>query len=159
VEPPGRVHPFRWRTRSERMTVMARGALLTRAVRWSSLALVLAVLGAAGTAFGEGLEQFTGYTRPGTQVDKKAGGVHPAAANGKLPDTIGITVYFQVYERDGRDPRDPWGTGMEGLAERFVPGKGSPVDERRLDTAARYFYLYQICNDSGRPGLLRLASI
>lgn len=92
-----------------------------------------------------------GYSRPGSPTDLfEAGKVRPLAHDpafkGKL---IGATVYFAVLERAGIDG-DNWGTGMAGFDRSFLLGKNPQNNfSPRLDTKARYLYLYQIVNDRG----------
>jgi hypothetical protein len=98
-----------------------------------------------------------GYTRPGSPDDTiKNGKVVPAAFTDTKDKILGGTVYFMVLERVGggavadRDAGDTWGTGMGDFDGRFTPGRNfdggvSP----RLDTKAKYLYLYQIVNDRG----------
>jgi MYXO-CTERM domain-containing protein len=94
-----------------------------------------------------------GYTRPGTPDDVTRKGEVVAIAftdyKGKI---LGGTVYFMVLERVGSDQGmgDSWGTGMADFDSRFVPGRNfdggvSP----RLDSKAKYLYLYQLINDRG----------
>jgi hypothetical protein len=129
------------------------------AVRGRTLAVCLLLAG-VGVASAGPLEPFTGNTHPGTPVhngkEKDKPAIKPAAVEARAGnETIGVTVFFEVYERDGTNVDSPWGR-VRSLADKFVPGKASP---KQLDTAARYLYLYQICNDSGRPGRVRTASI
>lgn len=104
-----------------------------------------------------------GYTRPGSPDDPtKKGDIVPLAFTDYQGKILGGTVYFMVLERvsdrdrdrDGRDrietAGDTWGTGMGDFDSRFIPGRNfdggvSP----RLDTKAKYLYLYQLVNDRG----------
>jgi hypothetical protein len=57
------------------------------------------------------------------------------------------TVYYMVFELDGRDPTDPWGTGIPNFLKTFRAGVdytgGSSPD---IDLRSRYLYLYQVVN-------------
>src|SRR5262249_22341547 len=57
------------------------------------------------------------------------------------------TVYYMVFERDDRDPNDPWGTGIPDFLKTFRPGidfnGGASPD---INTASKYLYLYQVIN-------------
>lgn len=109
-----------------------------------------------------------GYTRPGYPADEtKKGAIIPIASTNYEGKILGATVYFMVLERVSDRDRDrdrerdgdraidsgsgdPWGTGLGDFDSRFVPGRNfdggvSP----RLDTRARYIYLYQLVNDRG----------
>jgi hypothetical protein len=109
-----------------------------------------------------------GYTRPSNVDDKVKGDkVIPVAFTDHKGKIIAGTVYFTVLERadrvrdrdrdrdadgdrDGLDPGDTWGTGLSSFDSHFVAGRNfeggvSP----RLDTRARYIYLYQLVNDPG----------
>jgi hypothetical protein len=99
-----------------------------------------------------------GYTRPANVDDKVKGDkVVPIGFTNYQGKIIGGTVYFAVLERTDRhrdrgqaDRDDTWGTGMSEFDGRFVPGRNfdggaSP----RLDTRARYIYLFQVVNDPG----------
>jgi hypothetical protein len=110
-----------------------------------------------------------GYTRPANVDDKKKGDkIVPVAFTDYKGKIIAGTVYFTVLERvdrrrgdrdrdaaddEGKDSvveGDTWGTGMGAFDGAFVPGRNfdggvSP----RLDTRARYIYLYQLVNDPG----------
>src|SRR5438067_9720021 len=100
-----------------------------------------------------------GYTRPGYPDDTtKKGEVVQAAYTDYQGKILGGTVYFMVLERVGPDrsdrpaidAADNWGTGLGDFDGRFVPGRNfdggvSP----RLDTRAKYIYLYQMVNDRG----------
>jgi hypothetical protein len=105
-----------------------------------------------------------GYTRPANIDDQVKGDkVIPVAFTDATGKIIAGTVYFTVLERADRardrdrdrdgepgEEGDTWATGMGGFDGRFVPGRNfeggvSP----RLDTRARYIYLYQFVNDPG----------
>lgn len=96
----------------------------------------------------------SGFTRPGNPPDQvKDGKIVPVAFEPQFKGrVIGGTVYFAVFERAqlGNLEGDIWQTGMGNAIENFVEGANfqggaSP----RLDTAAKYLYLYQIVNDRG----------
>jgi hypothetical protein len=107
-----------------------------------------------------------GYTRPGNPSDDvdAEGGIKPVAFEQLQGRIIGGTVYFAVFDRlGGRDKQDgpaaeaaavgdAWSTGLGDLPGRFVPGKSKAISgarSPRLDTRARYLYLYQVVNDRG----------
>ena len=100
------------------------------------------------SARAESLPKFTGYTRPG--IKKVAEGKEYA---------LGVTVYYQVYDREGGKEGDPWQTGWKDLAADFIPGKWSKDAEKSpdLDTKARYLYLYQVVHDGDKRG--KVASV
>lgn len=115
-----------------------------------SLALV------ASSARAEELTKFTGYTRPGVPTGP-AGVIANAPAD---EASIGVTVYFRVFELGGDDPGDPWGTGFKNLEASFVPGQAARGrNSQRLDTSARYLYVYQVINDSYRDAQVRNVAI
>jgi hypothetical protein len=92
-----------------------------------------------------------GYTRPGNPedgFDPRTAKVLPVAFGVDTMKILGATVYFAVYERSGLGDNDTWGAGMPNFDGRFVEGQNfqggfSP----RLDTKAKYLYVYQIVND------------
>ncbi len=63
------------------------------------------------------------------------------------PTLLSGTVYYMVFERDDRDPNDPWGTGIPNFIKTFRAGidfnGGSSPD---IDVRAKYLYLYQVVN-------------
>jgi hypothetical protein len=69
------------------------------------------------------------------------------AFRGKL---IGGSVYFVVLERTGTDQTDPWGIGLDGFVDSFKEGRSTHgTYSPKLDTRARFLYLYQLVNDRG----------
>jgi hypothetical protein len=121
--------------------------------------LVLALVPAPAQA--EGLRKFTGYTRPGNPTGREGGPeARPVALDPTSPNTpMGATVYFRVFELSD-DSADPWGTGIPNIEREFVPGQASRGrGSDKLDTTARYLYLYQVINDSGRPAQLKSTAI
>ncbi len=92
-----------------------------------------------GRVDAEALTKWTGYTRPGTRKEADA-----------KEQWIGATVYFQVYDRAGGKEGDPWDTGIKDIEGYFVSGRRSGKEDStsRLDTTARYLYLYQVMNDA-----------
>ncbi len=128
------------------------------------LALLLTACGglAAPTpsAYADGLPKFTGYTLPGSLGEP----VKPAEGKPVVREEktgLGVTILYSVYDRaDGR-PGDLWNTGVKGLEDSFVPGKDSngQVGARKLDTNARYLYLYQVIHDSGRDSVVKSATV
>jgi hypothetical protein len=126
----------------------------------SVLAVVLAVVPAPARA--DGLPRFTGYTRPGFPTGPAGGPeARATAANPSDPRSpIGATVYFRVFDLKDGDPGDPWATGIKNLTGSFVPGSASlGRGSDKLDRAARYLYLYQVINDSGRPAQIKSTAI
>lgn len=122
-------------------------------------ALVILLIGTTDAA--TPLPDYTGYTRVGfppadDRIDPK---IAPAAG----PDAraLGVTVYYMVLDRKGANARgttgDIFGTGIPGFDAAFVAGKNS--DRDRLDTEARYLYLYQVVNDSNREAAVKSTSI
>jgi hypothetical protein len=110
----------------------------------------------------------SGYTRPGNPSDDTDpdGTIKPIAWQEVKGRILGGTVYFAVYDRYGGRDRpeeaygagpgpgaggDTWRTGLADLDDRFVPGRSRTRSgvSPRLDTRARYLYLYQIVNDRG----------
>ncbi|MFO0877256.1 MAG: hypothetical protein U0840_07760 [Gemmataceae bacterium] len=121
----------------------------------------LAVLLIGRTNAAAPLSDYTGYTRIGfppadDRIDPK---IAPAAG----PDAraLGVTVYYMVLDRkvsNGKNgPGDIFGTGIANFDSSFVAGKNS--DRDRIDTEARYLYLYQVVNDSNREAAVKSASV
>lgn len=76
------------------------------------------------------------------------------------PHLLSGSIYYMVYERDGRSTDDPWGTGGPQFSTRFRPGidfngGASPA----LDTQAKYLYLYQVVNHQRTDPQIESASI
>lgn len=117
------------------------------------LALSAALVPSSARA--EDVTKFTGYTRPGNPTGP-AGPVEKAGRKADEP-ALGATVYFKVFELgDG----DNWDTGFKNLENYFVPGQASRGRASdKLDTSARYLYLYQVVNDSYREGQVKSTSI
>ncbi len=136
------------------------GGSVVKGVCLAGLAgLVLALVPAPVQA--EGLGKFTGYTRPGEPTGRERGpGPAPVALDPNDPHTpMGATVYFRVFELT-EDGTDPWGTGIKNIEQEFIPGQASRGrGSDKLDTNARYLYLYQVINDSGRPGQIKSTAI
>jgi hypothetical protein len=104
------------------------------------------------------LPKFTGYTRPG--IPTAPPGPIKVAGDKDADNPIGVTVYFKVFERSDADEDDLWGTGYKDLDSAFVPGvtaHGRNPD--KLDTSARYLYLYQVINDSYRPAQVKSVAV
>jgi hypothetical protein len=121
-----------------------------------ALGLGLALVPSAAQA--EELTKYTGYTRPGDPTGP-AGAIKDAApmADGT---PIGATVYFKVFELSEGSPTDPWGTGLKNLEHSFVSGQASRGrGSQKLDTTARYLYVYQVNNDSYRDGQVKSVAI
>jgi len=131
-------------------------------MKWALLTgvgcLAAALVPAAAQA--SGLKEYTGYTRPGSPEKSDEGKAKPAATGDEKP-LLGATIYFKVYDRSRGKEGDVWGTGLGDLERAFVPGKApdkSPGSEK-LDTAARYLYLYQVVHDSKGGAPLKRLSI
>ncbi|HWG41379.1 MAG TPA: hypothetical protein VN688_01240, partial [Gemmataceae bacterium] len=126
-------------------------------VRWA-LALGLGLAFLPSAVWAEELTKFTGYTRPGNPTGPA--GPLPGAVRLVDEGTIGATVYFKVFELGGDESTDPWGTGFKNLETSFVPGqasRGRAID--KLDTTARYLYVYQVINDSYRDAQVKSVAI
>jgi hypothetical protein len=121
----------------------------------------LAALLAAPAVRADSLEDYTGYTRPGTPSDRLKGGkvifVGETAA-GK--NGIGGTVYFMVLELGRGEKGDRWATGVKDLDKNFQPGVDwKDASSPDLDSEARYLYLYQVVNDRKTTGPLQGATV
>jgi hypothetical protein len=107
----------------------------------------------------DGLDRYTGYTRPGTPPDRIEGDkVITVALDDKK--AIGGTVYFRVYDLSEGSGSDSWNTGFKNLDTLFRPGvdatgRRSPT----LDRSARYLYVYQALNDRGTNGKIQSVTI
>jgi hypothetical protein len=128
-------------------------------VRWSVMARALGLVLALGAAAQAGpLPDFTGYTRVGfTPAPVKGKGGAPL----KEVRAFGATVYYMVFDQKAEGHKsaagDTWGVGVKDFDSLFVSGRGN--DRGRLDTRARYLYLYQIVNDSGREASAKDVSV
>jgi len=126
-------------------------------------ALLLGAIGAvlaARQAQAGLLVKYTGYTRPGSPPAAsplKGREAAAAATNGLNHKAIGGTIYFAVLDRSKGTPGDTWGSGIKGIDKWFVAGADS--DDTRIDTKAKYLYLYQVVHDSGRPTPVRQVTI
>ena len=104
------------------------------------------------------LLDYTGYTRVGTPVlSEQIPLQQPASAE---KNAVGVTIYFTVLERrDGRaGSNDVFGTGIPNFDRYFIADRDGE-DAGRLDVNARYLYLYQIANDSGRRANVLSATV
>lgn len=74
---------------------------------------------------------------------------------------LGGTVYFRVYDLSEGIEGDPWGTGFKNLATSFTAGKDPTGNHpsQKLDTSARYLYLYQTINDSKRESVVKQTTV
>jgi hypothetical protein len=122
--------------------------------------LILALVPSPAQA--AGLSRFTGYTHPGAPVSPEGDAeARPVALDPNDPNTpVGATIYFRVFEFTNDNPDGPWESGLRNIEQAFVPGqaaRGRGSD--KLDTNARYLYLYQVINDSGRPTQLKNTAI
>ncbi|MFQ3592324.1 MAG: hypothetical protein SNJ82_03925 [Gemmataceae bacterium] len=77
----------------------------------------------------------------------------------KKSKPVGVTIYYMVLDREsGRStPGDRWGTGIPDFDQKFIAGMNN--DRSTIDPDARYLYLYQLVNDSGREASIRTLSI
>jgi hypothetical protein len=92
------------------------------------------------------LKRFTGYTRPGTnKATTLAAGAVRTEKGG-----LGSTVYYMVLDRAEGTEGDTWGSGIKSFDSFFVPGRDCA--DKKLDTSARYLYLYQVVNDRPPDG-------
>jgi hypothetical protein len=125
-------------------------------IRLLGMAAAFCELGA--TLHGDELRGFVGYTSPHSNESirknfspKDGGSITPVAIPEEKPAQprlLSGTVYYMVFERDGANPGDPWGTGMDKFTGVFRAGidfNGSSSPQ--LDTTAKYLYLYQVIND------------
>jgi hypothetical protein len=104
------------------------------------------------------MPKFTGYTRPG--IPTAPPGPIQVAGDKEADNPIGATVYFKVFERSDGDDSDPWGAGYKDLDSAFVHGPASRGrNAEKLDTTARYLYLYQVINDSYRPAQVKSVAV
>jgi len=115
--------------RSTLMKITLRGSRLLRASLLVALAgLMVAVTPSEATA--DGLDKFTGYTRPGTPPDEvKDNKIVPIAADDKK--AIGGTVYFRVYDLADGGADDAWNTGYKNLDTISSRGSTRPAGVRR----------------------------
>jgi hypothetical protein len=127
-----------------------------------TLAAVLCIGLGVRAVMADGLDQYTGYTRPGALNDTAtpAEGEKPARLE-PVKTGLGATVYFRVYDLADGIEGDPWNTGVRNFTSYFVPGKDSTGNHpsRKLDTTARYLYLYQTVNDSKRESNVRTTTV
>ena len=125
------------------------------------LGLLATTVVACTTAFinADGLDKYTGYTRPGSPPDVvKEGKIVPVAADDKK--AIGGTVYFRVYDLAEGQNTDTWGTGYKDLEKMFQPGlESTGRHSPALDRTARFLYVYQIVNDRGTPARIHSATV
>jgi hypothetical protein len=123
---------------------------------WLGGALLLGLTFASSAAWADELPKFTGYTRPGVPT-APPGAIKMESGKG---GPLGATVYFKVFELSNLDESDPWGTGLTNLDRLFVPGQASRGrNAEKLDTSARYLYLYQVVNDSYREGQVKSVAV
>jgi len=111
------------------------------------------------------LRDYMGYTRPGyPPSDPNAAPVRPVAEERGPRGPIGGTVYFEVFDQEKGEglPGDPWSSGIKGIAAGFVPGSDQSLttSSPKLDTSARYLYLYQTINDRGADsGNIKMSTV
>ena len=108
---------------------------------WRGLLACLACALTTTGARADGLEGYTGFTRPGNPAAKKL--TVRGVSVEKGPKPLGGTVLYMVYDRGDGKEGDVFGTGIKDFDEKFVPG----VKSGKLDKSARYLYLYQVVND------------
>jgi hypothetical protein len=128
--------------------------------RWVGVfAAALSVLACAHPVPAGPVPGYIGHTSPHSRDlpsenfsrPDKDGNIRPvsliAAEKPNMPTLLSGTVYYMVYERDDRDPNDPWGTGIPNFLKTFRSGidfnGGSSPD---IDVTAKYLYLYQVIN-------------
>lgn len=133
-----------------------------RAGTLARAALLLAALVVAGQQAVAGpLKDFTGYTRIGWPPDDWRPDDPKYKEALKSLKAMGVTIYYMVLDRETGEVRgttgDTWGTGVANFDNLFVAGMNH--DRGTLDTNARYLYLYQLVNDSGREAAVRTTSI
>ncbi len=108
------------------------------------------------------LEDFAGYTRPGWPPSGQELPSDVRPVDFPKDGSIGGSVYFKVFERgEVENIGDPWNTGIKDVGHSFVAGK-EPLGNTpspRLDTSARYLYLYQTVNDSKRDSKVRMSTV
>ena len=75
-----------------------------------------------------------------------------------VPKEIAGTIYSMVLDRHNGTVDDPWGTGVKDFVNLFQAGRDSW--KQKLDTNAKYLYLYQVFNDyDGPEGWVYRASV
>jgi hypothetical protein len=124
------------------------------------LAAALAVLSAV-PARAEPLDKYTGYTRPGTPAfDPEQKPITPTSPKEER-EGLGVTVYFKVLDNSEGVLGDVFGTGYKDFDEVFVPGREAlgARNSPKLDGTARYLYLYQVVNDSGRDSVMSTVGV
>jgi len=133
-----------------------------RTSSWLSYRVILGVVALSGLVVTASVragpvEGFTGYTRIG-DPPLEGKGDPKIKLTAEEAKGIGVTVYFMVLDR--RAPvkgkvhsGDTFGLGVENADRMFVPSRTS--DRGKLDTEARYLYLYQVVNDSRRDDAAR----
>jgi hypothetical protein len=137
-------------------TLSRPGPLCIRVAGCATLvALILVCQAPAGP-----LIEYTGYTRPANvelKDSKPLPKVVPIQPGKRKSKEIGGTIYFMVLDRAKGTDTDPWGTGLKDFSTRFLASRDTP--NGKLDTRARYLYLYQVVNDSGADGYVYRASV
>lgn len=118
------------------------------------------------------LRDYAGYTSPLSRErprenfsrPDKDGKIRPVSiiAEDKVEQTslLSGSVYYIVYERDDRNPQDPWGTGIPDFMRYFRAGidfNGAASPD--LDPTAKYLYLYQVINHQRAVPPIESASI
>jgi hypothetical protein len=105
------------------------------------------------------MPEFTGYTRIGYPSESLPKDDPRYAEQLKKTKAVGITIYYMVLDRESGKgtPGDRWGTGIPDFDKTFVAGMNN--DRTAIDPDARYLYLYQLVNDSGREAAIRTVSI
>jgi hypothetical protein len=132
-------------------------------VRTAVLLGGLALLLAAGRpAPAAPLPEYSGYTRPSDVRLDRSKAIQPvpvvgAALAAHKPKAIAGTIYYMVLDLTKGAGDDPWGTGVPEFVKHFHVSPDVP--RGKLDTTARYLYLYQVVNDSGLDGWVYRANI
>jgi hypothetical protein len=119
------------------------------------VALVAVLVGVTPKgSFADGIEEFTGYTRPGDPPDVVRDGkiVPLAPEDPEAKKAVGATIYFEVFELTEDMPTDPFGTKYKDFDKLFKPGIDSANRKSpSFDRTARFLYLYQVVNDRRIP--------
>jgi hypothetical protein len=127
-------------------------ATLMRTTTWPVAAAVALTLLTASAGLADPparadvLKRFSGYTRPGTNEAT----IRAAGAARTEKGRLGSTVYYMVLERADGTEAGTWGSGIKSFDTFFIPGRDR--SDKKLDTSARYLYLYQVVNDRPPAG-------
>jgi hypothetical protein len=137
----------------------------------SLLFLISVMAGAVGAALAGPVNDFVGFTSPVSRESPrenfsradKEGKIRPVSVvpldGSTEPQRLSGSVYYMVFERDDKDPKDPWGTG-KNVIDTFRPGidlNGAPSPG--IDPTAKYLYVYQVINDQKTDKPIESASV